>query len=797
MNNRIFENFIHHLNRTLHIQKYITHFIYILYFTLGAHFFIYTCCFFYSLYRIDYSYIPHNPLFRLFALIIPPIIWITGTYIEQLNYYTVKLCTYILVSCCEIIILTGIIFQLLSQLFLPHIMLIHTDDIFTKNMVLFLARLITELPLLPFCYLCFKIFLRPIKKEEKSRYDILSFKISNYVAQCNNSKTISYPLSIAREMSTGKFITIAEKDRFLHTLVDGTSGTGKTSSTILPAIKDDLNMRCTAESAQISQLQPLLNKQLINYINNKNFFSINNFQPSKDLDQKEFSKIEKELDHIRINYPVCGLTILAPDDSLTDDVCALCDVRKIPYHRIDASKTESGEKKSNWTGMNPFHLSAALNDEQRYQAIVKKAIVFSDVLQVITDLKGKADSYFTGLNRQMITNLSILVMNTVPILHQRNATPEDLQELINNFDLLPNHVNQLEVLDATAHRYSFIVQYIKEDLLGKGRVKMEDQSRGTRNIINEFLLMPNFREVYCSQESIDFEQILKNGEITICNYDLASGDNNAIAFGLFFLLSFNNAVLSRPGNEKTRTPHFFYIDELPVLLHSSIEKNFSLFRKFRVAMFCAIQTIDQFEKNELTKYLKGVVLGSAHIFVFGRSSLSDMKIFSTMSGIHDSIDEQSTTSETALSSDSPVLSYSSREIVTQKSVLEEIDIRLRDFQEITLFTTRNGRPLPPLHAKVSFLNSSDWDASKVPVSHSDFITHCKESTKSSDKMHSSMNLDKKDSFEHKNQISTTNVVSYQKSFFKDKNTCKPDTSLSLNSKKSEIPNGSESIDDLF
>lgn len=214
-------------------------------------------------------------------------------------------------------------------------------------------------------------------------------------------------------------------------------------------------------------------------------------------------------------------------------------------------------------------------------------------------------------------------------------------------------------------------------------------------------------------------------------------------------------------------------------------------------MFCAIQTIDQFEKNELTKYLKGVVLGSAHIFVFGRSSLSDMKIFSTMSGIHDSIDEQSTTSETALSSDSPVLSYSSREIVTQKSVLEEIDIRLRDFQEITLFTTRNGRPLPPLHAKVSFLNSSDWDASKVPVSHSDFITHCKESTKSSDKMHSSINLDNKDSFEHKNQIPTTNIVSYQKSFFKDKSTCKPDTSLSLSSKKSEIPNGSESIDDLF
>lgn len=104
-----------------------------------------------------------------------------------------------------------------------------------------------------------------------------------------------------------------------------------------------------------------------------------------------------------------------------------------------------------------------------------------------------------------------------------------------------------------------------------------------------------------------------------------------------------------------------------MLLHSSLEKNFSLFRKFRVAMFCAIQTLDQFEKNELTKYLKGVVLGSAHLFVFGRSSLSDMEIFSAMAGTEDKIEEQNATSETPLSGDSPTLSYSSREVPTQKT----------------------------------------------------------------------------------------------------------------------------------
>ena len=52
----------------------------------------------------------------------------------------------------------------------------------------------------------------------------------------------------------------------------------------------------------------------------------------------------------------------------------------------------------------------------------------------------------------------------------------------------------------------------------------------------------------------------------------------------------------------------------------------------------------------------------------------------------------------------------------QKNKIEEIDIRLRDFQEITLFTTRDGRPLPPIHAKVSFLKDNDWNPEPAQTS---------------------------------------------------------------------------------
>lgn len=361
--------------------------------------------------------------------------------------------------------------------------------------------------------------------------------------------------------------------------------------------------------------------------------------------------------------------------------------------------------------MNPFFIPTDYTKD-RDALVVKKAIIFADVMQAITDLKGSADSYFVGINRQILTNLSILAMLTIPVLHQRQATPEDVQIFINNFDTMGKYNEKLKELDQTRHTYHVITEYIGNELLGKGRVKLEDQCRGTRNIINEFLLLPANKEIFCSQHSIDFDYALAQSQITVFNYNLAAGETDATALGLLFLLSFNNAVLSRPGTEKTRSPHFFYIDELPVLLHPSIEKNFSLFRKFRVGMFVAIQTLDQFEKNALTKYLKGVILGCANIIVFGRSSLTDMMQFSKFGGMQDVLDSQKTVSQTSLSHTDTKLSYSSRDSVTSKNIVEETAIRMKDFQEVTFFYTQNSRTLPPVHGKVEFLKKTDWQLMK-------------------------------------------------------------------------------------
>lgn len=598
-------------------------------------------------------------------------------------------------------------YKLLSWLFIPSILDIPTNDIFTKGMSLALCRLLTQLPLLLFSYVLFRILFHLLHKNGGIHL-LLEFKLSHHFNF--HSSNLSYDMKIVKDMKTGQTITIPMMDRFLHTLVDGSSGTAKTSSTFLPSIRDDLNLRCEIEDKLKLELSKLVDSKDITPISETKSFHISDFK----IIGENYKNIEQKLKEYKQSYPVCGITILAPDDSLTDSVCELCISRNISFNRIDPIKQENGDVKEQSIGMNPFYIPPKYTGTKKDELVVKRAIIFADVMQAITDLKGSADSYFTSINRQMLCNISILAMLTVPILDQRQATPENLQIFINNFDTMLRYVEVLSDADKTARKYTIITEYIRNELLGKGRTKMEDQCRGTRNIINEFLLLPANKEIFCSQHSIDFDLILERNEVTVFNYNLSSGDTDATALGLLFLLSFNTAVLSRPGTERSRTPHFFYIDEFPVLLHPSLEKNFSLFRKYRVGMFVAIQTVDQFEKNTLTKYLKGVVLGCANIIIFGRSSLSDMLLFSKFGGTQDIMEEQSSISETALSDSNTSLSYTLRETLTNKNIVDETKIRMKDFQEVTFFVTKNGRPLLPIHGKVQFLKKSDWKYKKRP-----------------------------------------------------------------------------------
>ena len=94
------------------------------------------------------------------------------------------------------------------------------------------------------------------------------------------------------------------------------------------------------------------------------------------------------------------------------------------------------------------------------------------------------------------------------------------------------------------------------------------------------------------------------------------------AFGLFFLLSMQYAVLRRPGIESTRIPHFLYIDEFSDFITSATESIFTLYRKYRVGSVISVQNLDQLGTTN-NRYRKTIIANCAHKVVFGNNVPED------------------------------------------------------------------------------------------------------------------------------------------------------------------------------
>lgn len=130
---------------------------------------------------------------------------------------------------------------------------------------------------------------------------------------------------------------------------------------------------------------------------------------------------------------------------------------------------------------------------------------------------------------------------------------------------------------------------------------------------------------------------------------------------------------------------------------------------------------------------------------------------------------------------------------TQKNRVEEIDIRLRDFQEITLFTTRDGRPLPPIHAKVSFLKENDWKPASAQTATviDDFLSSHKTFSSSEE-----TSVFAEDIFKNHKSIVSSYLSKKQPVSIK-KNESQPNSPQSDIEGSPSLPDGSETIDDLF
>lgn len=428
-------------------------------------------------------------------------------------------------------------------------------------------------------------------------------------------------VEICKDSESGKIIKISEDKRFYQMLVVGVSGSGKTSLIFEPMIARDIDkkfffseiskeMGFTALKTGIATLSKPYDNEYLN-----KHFNLNMLIPVEsklNLYNTYMNKMILNKSNSGYTYRNLGLTYMCPDYESMTHMIKVADSYKLPYNIVDPNDPNS-------IGLNPF--------------------IFDDPLQtsiaISTVLKGLYSSTHSDINEayrenaatQAVENVSILLKEFYPRLHDGELpTLEDVQDCLTDFELTESLCERLKEDEELAKKYSALIRYFEMNFYknSNGIEEMRKFVAASTAQLDTLLRFPGVKNILCNRtNNLNYDEALENGEITfVCTRRGDLGPNINTAFGLFFILLMQYSVLRRPGTEKTRVPHFLYIDEFSNYINASTEPLFTLYRKYRVATVISVQNLAQLEVSN-NKYKQTILSNCNNKIVFGNNTPED------------------------------------------------------------------------------------------------------------------------------------------------------------------------------
>lgn len=443
-----------------------------------------------------------------------------------------------------------------------------------------------------------------------------------------SEETGNYTCEVKVCMNTenGLDVKIPEAKRFESLLVVGVSGSGKTATVYEPMIARDFNkkyffreiskeMGFTALKSGLASLtHPYSNDYL-----SKNF-SLNMLTPNEDK-QDVFKSYMKKMvlstNGSKIVYKDLGITYIAPDPDTIENMASIAKNFGLHANIIDPNDPNS-------VGLNPF----------TYSDPIKTGLAISSVLKGLfaANRPDVTLAFRENAAVQILENLSILLKEMYPILHE-GALPtlEDLLNMMNDFSLVEQMTEQMKQIPELAEKYRILIRYMENSFYADG----VDYDHIRKSVftasaeLDNLLRYPGIKNVLCNRtNNLNFDQALANGDITlVCTRRGDLGPNANKAFGLFFLLLIQQSILSRPGNDKTRIPHFLYIDTFPQYICKATEPIFTVYRKYKVGTILDAQTLSQLEGENSQgngKHFKDTILSNCvNKMIFGNALPDD------------------------------------------------------------------------------------------------------------------------------------------------------------------------------
>ena len=437
---------------------------------------------------------------------------------------------------------------------------------------------------------------------------------------------------LCTDNETGKTITFPESSRYQSLFVCGGSGTGKTSLIYEPMMARDIEKKYfyreiskeigfTALKTKIA----VLNKPYNNDYLNKNF-NLNMLSPASGKETL-FKAYLKKMVLGNLNgktiFKDLGLTLMSPDYEVISHMTDVCQNFGFDYNMIDPSDINS-------IGLNPFV----------YDDPSKIAITISSALKAMyNDAHSEVeDAYREDVAIQAIENLAILLKEMYPRMNEGSLpTIEDMLKMFTNFDLVEKMCEILAHDEELKVKYSVQLAYFRKNFYsnGSGRDDTEKHIMASVTQLDNLLRLPGVKTILCNRHhNLNFDDMLANGDITfICTRRGDLGASSHKAFGLFFLIAMQNAVLRRPGGENNRVPNFLYIDEFPDFICKSTEAIFTMYRKYRVATTISAQNLAQLETPATKENYKTTILSNCANKIFtGNGTIEELQWWSSEFG---------------------------------------------------------------------------------------------------------------------------------------------------------------------
>lgn len=434
-------------------------------------------------------------------------------------------------------------------------------------------------------------------------------------------------LYLFNDGETGRQIVFPESSRFQSLFVCGGSGSGKSSLVFEPMIARDLErkffFREVAKEMGFTALKTgiaVLDKPYDNDYLNQNF-NLTMLTPAdgKETIYKTYMKKMILNDATDIVYRNLGLTLMSPDYEIIDHMKNVCNNFGLSYDVIDPTSLNS-------VGLNPFV----------YDDPSKIATSISSVLKAMYNNAHSEveEAYREDSVIQAIENLSILLKVMYPRMNE-GALPnlEDMLKMLTNFDLVEKMCEILAHDEELKEKYSIQLAYFKKNFYASGSAKSSTEQHiyAAVSQLDNLLRLPGVKSILCNRHNnVNFDEMLANGDITfVCTRRGDLGSSSHKAFGLFFLLAMQNAVLRRPGNEKSRIPNFLYIDEFPDFIGKATEPIFTMYRKYKIGTTISAQNLAQLETPTSRDNYRQTILSNCSSKIFtGEATIEELNWWS-------------------------------------------------------------------------------------------------------------------------------------------------------------------------